>query len=127
METLFQIETLQIIIAIYLGSAALSLLAGWQLRDGGRGANLVAHGGAFLASALLVAFAAGVFLDGEGKSFAYLLPFPGVEFSFRIDGLSAFFLGLIGTIAALASLFGISYQKHFIGKYALGPFGFFFS
>lgn len=127
METLFQIETLQIIIAIYLGSAALSLLAGWQLRDGGRGANLVAHGGAFLASALLIAFAAGVFLDGEGKSFAYLLPFPGVEFSFRIDGLSAFFLGLIGTIAALASLFGISYQKHFIGKYALGPFGFFYN
>ncbi|MBP5993432.1 MAG: hydrogenase 4 subunit B [Candidatus Moranbacteria bacterium] len=127
METLFQIETLQIIIAIYLGSAALSLLAGWQLRDGGRGANLVAHGGAFLASALLVAFAAGVFLDGEGKSLTYPLPFPGVEFSFRIDGLSAFFLGLIGTIAALASLFGISYQKHFIGKYALGPFGFFYN
>ena len=127
METLFQIETLQIIIAIYLGSAALSLLAGWQLRDGGRAANGVAHIGAFFASALLVAFAAGVFLDGEGKAFSYLLPFPGVEFSFRIDGLSAFFLGLIGTIASLASLFGISYQKHYIGKYALGPFGFFYN
>lgn len=127
MDIFFQAETLQYSIALFFGSAILSLLLGSQVRDGGRAANWAAHVGAATAATLLVLFAIGVFQNGEGKSFAYATPFPDVLFTFRVDGLAAFFLGLIGTIGALASLFGISYQKHFIGKYALGPFGFFYN
>lgn len=127
MEIFFQIETLQSTLAILIGSAILSLILGSQIRDGGRIAGRVAHGGAFIASILLVLFAAGVFLSGEGKSLVLATPFPSVSFAFRIDGLAAFFLGLVGTIGAVASLFGVSYQEHFVGKHALGPFGFFYN
>lgn len=127
MDMFFQIEMFQFVIFLYLGSAAFSFLSGWYWRDGGRLANGSAHIGAFVASVLLVLFSVGVFLQESGATLAYALPFPGVEFFLRIDGLTAFFLGLIGSIAALASLFGLAYQQHFIGKYALGPFGFFYN
>ena len=127
MDIFFSVEMFQLALALYIGVAVLSLIAERWLRDGGRIANIIAHIGAFLASSLLVLFAAGVFLSGEGKALVFVTPFPSVELALRVDGLSAFFIGLIGGIAALASLFGISYQRHFIGKYSLGAFGFFYN
>ncbi len=127
MDILFQANAFIVALALYAGAALLSLFAGWQLRDGGKVANRVAHFGACVASLLLLVFSIGVFLDGEGKMFSFASPFPDISFAFRIDGLSAFFLGLIGGIAALASWFGVAYQKHFIGKYDLGMFGFFYN
>ncbi|MDQ5902272.1 MAG: hydrogenase-4 component [Patescibacteria group bacterium] len=127
MDIFFHTQTFIVVLALYAGTAVLSLFAFWQVRDGGRTANRVAHFGACLASLLLLAFSVGVFLDGEGKALSFASPFPGIYFAFRIDGLAAFFLGLIGGIAALASWFGVSYQKHFIGKYNLGFFGFFYN
>ncbi len=126
MELFFQTGVLQWVIALYIGSAVLALVVEYWLRDG-RLANRCAHAGAFIASLLLVLFSAGVFLSGEGRALLYATPFPGVSFVFRVDGLAAFFLGLIGTVAALASVYGIAYQEHFSGKYALGPFGFFYN
>ena len=125
MDIFFETHAFIAALALYTGAAVLSLFAGWQLHDGGKTANRVAHFGACLASLLILIFSIGVFLGGEGKTLSFASPFPGISFDFRIDGLSAFFLGLIGGIAALASWFGVAYQKHFIGKYDLGSFGFF--
>ncbi|MBP9801676.1 MAG: hydrogenase 4 subunit B [Candidatus Moranbacteria bacterium] len=127
MDIFFQTDVFVVVLAMYAGSALFSLIVGWQLRDGGKTANWVAHLGAFLSSILLLVFSVGVFLNGEGKALSFGSPFPDVAFSFHIDGLSAFFLGLIGSVAALVSWFGVSYQKHFIGKYNLGIFGFFYN
>ncbi len=127
MDIFFQTNSFIIVLALYAGTAILSLFASWQVHDGGKTANWVAHFGACLASLLLLTFSVGVFLGGEGKALSFASPFPGITFAFRIDGLAAFFLGLIGSIAALASWFGVSYQKHFIGKYNLGFFGFFYN
>ena len=127
MEIFFQVQAFEWALALYGISAFLSIVTGWQLSDGGRIANRIAHFGAFLASTLLVFFAAGIFIVGQGQAISFAMPFPGVDFSFRIDGLSAFFIGLIGFIAMMASLFGVNYQKHFIGKCSLGSFGFFYN
>ena len=110
MDIFFHTQTFIVVLALYAGTAVLSLFAFWQVRDGGRTANRVAHFGACLASLLLLAFSVGVFLDGEGKALSFASPFPGIYFAFRIGGLCAFFLGLIGGIAALVSWFGLSYQ-----------------
>lgn len=127
MDILFQTNAFIAALALYAGAALLSLFTGWQWHDGGKMANRIAHFGACLASSLLLIFSVGVFLSGEGKALSFALPFPNIAFSFRIDGLSAFFLGLIGGIAVLASWFGVAYQRHFIGKYDLGIFGFFYN
>ncbi len=126
-DILFSLAAFEWAISGYALAAFLSLLAGWRLRDGGRMANQITHIGAFVASSLLLFFVVGVFVTGTGQSIALTMPFPGVEFSFRIDGLAAFFLGLIGFVGALASWFGLSYQRHFIDKYPLGSFGFFYN
>ncbi|MBP7811487.1 MAG: hydrogenase 4 subunit B [Candidatus Moranbacteria bacterium] len=127
MDIFFHTDAFVFSLALYVGAAVLSLIAGWRFRDGGKIANRVAHFGACVASLLLLVFSIGVFSEGEGKMFSFVSPFPNVSFAFRIDGLSAFFLGLIGGISALASWFGVAYQKHFIGKYDLGVFGFFYN
>ncbi len=127
MEIFFQPTAFLAVLWLLSGGALLSLFAGWQVHDGGRVANYIAHFGACVASLVLVCFSAGVFLNGVGTALSFALPFPGVEFTFRVDGLSAFFLGLIGLIAFLASWFGVAYQRHFIGRYHLGSFGFFYN
>lgn len=127
MDIFFHTDAFLVALSLYAGAGVLSLLAGWQLHDGGKVANRIAHFGACLASLVLLTFAMGIFFQGEGKALSFLSPFPNVSFAFRIDGLSAFFLGLIGGIAALASWFGVHYQRHFIGKYNVGVFGFFYN
>ncbi len=127
MDIFFHTDAFLVVLSLYAGAGVLSLLAGWQLHDGGKMANRIAHFGACLASLVLLTFAMGIFFQGEGKAISFLSPFPNVSFAFRIDGLSAFFLGLIGGIAALASWFGVDYQRHFIGKYNVGVFGFFYN
>jgi hydrogenase-4 component B len=127
MDILFQSNAFLVALGLYAGSGLLSLWAGWQWQDGGKMANRVAHFGACVASLLLLLFAIGVFVEGAGKAMVFGSPFPDVSFAFHIDGLSALFLGLIGGLATLASWFGVSYQKHFIGKYPLGIFGFFYN
>ncbi|MBI4093722.1 hydrogenase 4 subunit B [Candidatus Kaiserbacteria bacterium] len=48
-------------------------------------------------------------------------------FSVRVDPLAAFFISTIAIIALAASVYGASYQRQFLGKYGLGPFGFFYN
>lgn len=92
-----------------------------------RVAGFWAHGFALLASLLGLAVAGSALLSGQGIAFSLSSAFPGLSFDFRLDGLSAFFLGTISLIASVASLYGFSYQKHFYGEYRLGAFGFFYN
>ncbi|MBI4088434.1 hydrogenase 4 subunit B [Candidatus Kaiserbacteria bacterium] len=45
----------------------------------------------------------------------------------QVDPLGAFFCAIISIVALCASLYGIGYQKQFIGTYDLGHFGFFYN
>ena len=47
--------------------------------------------------------------------------------SLHIDGLAAFFVATISTVAIAASIFGITYYDHYLGVYRLGSFGFFYN
>jgi hydrogenase-4 component B len=47
--------------------------------------------------------------------------------TFRIDPLAAFFLATISTVVFAASVYGIAYQKQFLGIYRLSGFGFFYN
>ena len=47
--------------------------------------------------------------------------------TFHVDGLAAFFIATISTVALAASVYGIAYQKQFLGVYRLGHFGFFYN
>lgn len=121
------IGVLFLIIFFSIGAVG-SLFLSRLLADEGRQAGYFAHGAAFLGSLLALYIAVTVLLSGQGISFSLPGIFPGVfDFGFRLDGLAAFFLGIIALIASVASFYGFSYQKHFYGKYDLGTFGFFYN
>jgi hydrogenase-4 component B len=92
-----------------------------------RMAGFWAHAVACIGSVLGLTIAGAVLYFGQGIAFSLPSAFPGLIFEFRVDGLSAFFLAIISLVAAVASFYGLSYQKHFSEKYDLGPFGFFYS
>ena len=90
---------------------------------------ILSHFFAFAGCVLGLLFA-GVVLFSSGPLAIHL----GVAFgigpdilTFRIDSLAALFLAAISTVGIAASLFGISYGKHFLGSYRLGAFGFFYN
>jgi hydrogenase-4 component B len=114
-----------LLIAVFLSGGIGALLLG-RFFDS-RLAGLWAHGVAFIGSLLGLLIAGSVLFYGQGIAFAIPSVFPGLSFEFRVDGLSAFFLAVISLVAAVASLYGISYQKHFYGKYDLGTFGLFYN
>ncbi|MBP9728160.1 MAG: hydrogenase 4 subunit B [Candidatus Moranbacteria bacterium] len=128
MDILLSPSGLLVVLTIFFVGAFGSLFLARFLDDGGRWAGLFAHGAAFLGSFLSLLIATKVLLTGQG--IAFILPgvFPGIlDFDFRMDGLAAFFFGLIALIALVSSLYGFSYQKHFIGSYNLGRLGFFYN
>lgn len=92
-----------------------------------RTAGFWAHGFALTGSLLGLVIAGSVLYSGQGIAFVLPEIFPNFLFDFRIDGLSAFFLGVIAFVASMASLYGFAYQQHFYGEYRLGVFGFFYN
>ncbi|MBP2644924.1 MAG: hyfB 2 [Firmicutes bacterium] len=75
-------------------------------------ANVFAHGIAILGSLAAVLCASFVFVNGAQ---AMKLPFQltYMAFSVRVDTLSAYFLGIIGLVAAAASMYAIAYGKEY--------------
>ena len=93
---------------------------------GEKAAGNWAHGFALAGSLTGLAIAGTTLVTGIGSS--SILPVtPLLSFAIRIDILAAVFLGIISLVGACASAFGIAYQKHFIGHYRLGTFGFFYA
>jgi len=67
------------------------------------------------ASVLLAVFALPVLLSGTTFTFTAWQAFPGIEISFFIDRLAAFFLLLIGTVAACTAVYATGYIEHMEG------------
>lgn len=128
MEMILSPAGILFLIVIFSLGAVGSLFFSRLFEDQGRRAGYFAHGAALLGSLLAGLIAGNVLLSGQGISFSLPGVIPGVlDFSFRLDGLAAFFLAVVSTLATAASLYGFSYQKHFYGKYDLGTFGFFYN
>ncbi len=128
MEILLSPISLIALITIFFFGAFGSLFAERFFSDEGKLAGYLAHASVLLGSLFGLTIAVSVLLAGQGIYFSLPGVLPGVfDFHFRLDGLSAFFLGLISLIAATSALYGFSYQKHFYGKYNLGTFGFFYN
>jgi hydrogenase-4 component B len=89
--------------------------------------DIVTQGSAGIASLIIVCFAVGILYQGVGVTASFETAFPSLSLSFRIDGLSAFFLLIIGVVATLASLYGIGYRKQSGGHYRSEIFGFFYA
>lgn len=128
MELLLSPLGLLFLISIFSLGAVGSLFVARLFDDERRRAGYFAHGAAFVGSALGLVLAGDVLWSGQGMSFTLPGVLPGVlDFSFRLDGLAAFFLGVVSLVALASSLYGFSYQKHFYGQYDLGVLGFFYN
>ncbi len=127
MEFFMTENALFLLVGLFLFGAVASLLAEARRQDGGRLANILAHGFAALGSLVGLAIAATVLLQGRGLSWVYMGPLPLLELSFRIDGMGSFFLGLASSLVLLASVYGYQYQQQYIGSGRLGSFGFFYN
>ena len=99
----------------YLGGAFAALL---PLRSGlTRG---LTAGGAIAGAGAGIALAVRVLIAGE--PFALTVPAlltVGGGVALRLDGLGAFFLLLIGVVAAPAALYGVGYSAAYAGRYSL--------
>ncbi len=116
------------LLSIFSVGALGALLLSRAVADQGKTAGYFSHGVALIGSLFGLVLSAQVLIAGQGIAFSFPGVLPGIfDFSFRLDGLSAFFLGLVSLIAAASALYGFSYQKHFYGKYNLGTFGFFYN
>lgn len=80
---------------------------------GGLGRPLV-YGGVALASALVAAIAAAALIGYAPLPERAVLPIglPWLPMHFRLDGLSAFFLLVVGGVSALAAVYGLGYGRH---------------
>lgn len=107
---------LTVIFAAHAAGAAAAL--------GGHGAvgrGLVAGGG--LAGAL-ASFGLGAWCLGAGTAPTFSASFlPLTGFALRIDGLSAFFLVLIGVVGAAVVVYGFAYTAAYEGRYSLRLLG----
>src|SRR5260370_5845763 len=87
-----------------------------------------AVGRGFVAGCALLAALSGVMLGviclGAEHAPTVSAPFlPLTSFSLRIDGLSAFFLILIGIVGAAVSVYGFGYLEAYEGRYSLRLLG----
>lgn len=89
--------------------------------------DMVTQGSAFIASLLMILFSGSILYQGAGVAHSFESSFPLLSFSFRIDGLAAFFLLIISVVGAMASLYGIGYRKQSGGHYRSESFGFFYA
>ncbi len=117
---------LLIIALFFIGGVGALFLSRFS-KDQGRLAGFWGHGLALLGSLLALTVALAVLFFGQGIVFSLPGVLPIMPFDFRLDGLAAFFLGVIALISSVTSLYGFSYQKNFYGEYSLGVFGFFYN
>lgn len=91
-------------------------------------ASVLAHVFAAVGSFITLIFGLAVLATGSTVtatigSIGVLQP----AFTIRVDALAAFFISMIAIVALCASIYGLRYQEQFLGRYRLGPFGFFYN
>jgi len=109
-----------LLLAVILAAYLIGALAALGIR-GAPGRGLVA--GCALVGALAGLVLGAVSLGGgQGSTFAApFLPLTGL--ALRIDGLSAFFLIVIGVVGAAVAVYGFGYSEAYEGRYSLGRLG----
>jgi hydrogenase-4 component B len=114
-------------LALFLGGAIASIA--FDKQGDSEGASTAAHIFAALGSFVGLVFGSVLLLTGETLSLhaAFTLGFAPSVISLKLDALSAFFICVISLVAFAASVYGIGYQKQFVGHYRLGNFGFFYN
>ena len=109
-----------LLLAGMLAAYAAGALAALGVR-GAAGRGLVA--GCALAGAL-TGLGLGAVRLGAGGASTFAAPFlPLTGFTLRIDGLSAFFLILIGVVGAAVAAYGFGYSEGYEGRYSLRLLG----
>lgn len=127
MEFFLTENALLSLILSFLTGAIVALLVGVRINDGGRLANILGHGVAGIGSVIGLLMSVAVLVHGRGIGFQFESVFPLLDFSFRIDGMGAFFLGLASLITLLASIYGYGYQRNLIPNRRLGSYSFFYN
>jgi hydrogenase-4 component B len=108
------------LLTILLGAYAIGVVAALGAR-GALGRGLVA--GCGLAGAL-AGVGLGAVCLGTGIVPTVTAPFlPLTEFALRVDGLSAFFLIIVGVVGAAATVYGFGYSAAYEGRYSLRLLG----
>ncbi len=113
-------------LALYAAGALSSLVLGARKTEGA--ALIASH--AFAALAALAAFvsACSIVVSGAAALFdAGSIGLMAHVLTIRIDPLSALFLAVISTVVFAASIYGIAYQRQFLGVYRSSGFGFFYN
>ncbi|MBI5627710.1 MAG: hydrogenase 4 subunit B [Candidatus Rokubacteria bacterium] len=109
-----------LLLAVMLAAYAAGALAALGAR-GAPGRGLVA-GCAFLGA--LAGLLLGAVCLGAGLAPTFAAPFlPLTGFALRIDGLSAFFLIVIGVVGAAVAVYGFGYSEAYEGRYSLRRLG----
>ncbi|GAB4187150.1 MAG: hydrogenase 4 subunit B [Thalassobaculales bacterium] len=104
--------------AILLATAVLAVALGRRAAAGP-----VIYGAALAASALAGGLALAHLLTGAAPSLVTLpLGLPWLGAQFRLDGLAAFFLTVIGGGGAMASLYGLGHGRHALASQRVLPF-----
>ena len=110
-------EQLLLVLTLCYGAGTLTAIVA---------SGAVARG--FVASCTLLGALTGTVLGirclGTGHAPTVNVPFlPLTGFSLRIDGLSGFFLIMIGIVGVAVSVYGVGYSAAYVGRYSLRLFG----
>lgn len=117
---------------ILFQAAALSFVLGALLplafrKD--KNASVASFAPAALGSVLTIALAASLAISGA--TLEVPLPFaaaaPEIEFQFYIDGMSAFFMLIIGLVTLAVSIYSIGYSSEYYGKRSIKALGLLFN
>jgi hydrogenase-4 component B len=107
-----------------LGLAVVAYLGGTLAALGVRGAAGRALTAAGAVGGSLAALALGLWCLGAGVEPTLHLPFlPLSGLALRVDGLSAFFLIVVGVGGLAAGVYGFGYSAHYEGRYSLRLLG----
>jgi hydrogenase-4 component B len=103
-----------------VGAYALGALAALALR--GRAGRVLGAAGAVSGS--LASLGLGAWCLGTGTTLALTAPvLPLTGLALRVDGVSAFFLVVVGVAGAAASVYGAAYSAHYEGRCSLRLLG----
>lgn len=117
---------------ILFSAAVLSFVAGALLpiafREGKKAA-ITSFIPAALGSLLLVVMAASIALSGSALEISspFAAPVPSLSIEFHVDGMSAFFMLIIGLVALAVSIYSIGYVGEYSEKYSKKALGFLFN
>ncbi|MDD2766623.1 MAG: proton-conducting transporter membrane subunit [Candidatus Moranbacteria bacterium] len=110
---------------VLLSVFAVGAIGSLVFRNHDTWANVWSSFFALFGSLVGIIFSLLMLIQGREMSFSlFQTSFVFLQFSLRIDMLSAFFIFAISLVGFFCSLYGFGYVKHYYGKYSIGVLGF---